>query len=200
MHKRTFFSFSEASNFARQHAQEAGVTLRLEKQGSSWVVSANQSPIASVEVQNSSRERPSWSKQRLEEQQRELEKHEKERAVQKQTRGDLERKLRFESNEEQKRYSYLEDRERHYRSLSDADLENLWDKHEEMHLKPDEITRLRGVVMDVRRHYYLNERDKYYRSLSKTDLENLWDKREEMDLEPDEISRLRGIVRAVKGI
>jgi hypothetical protein len=108
MDKRTFFSFSEASNFARQHAQETGVTLRLEKQDHNWVVYANQRSAPSIKGQYGSSGRQPWLQQQIEQQQRDLER-EKERAVQEQIRRDLEQRIESESRE---RRSYLKEKEK----------------------------------------------------------------------------------------
>ena len=88
---RSFSSFSEASRFARQHAQDIGATIKLEKKGNNWVVL-------------------------------------------------------LEAHEREMRKSYLNERERYYRSLSKTELENEWDAREEMDLEPDEESRLREIV------------------------------------------------------
>lgn len=127
MNYRSFSSFSEASRFARQHAQDIGATIKLEKKGNNWVVLSEQ--------------------QLLEQQQRSDFERQKEKAVQDQMRRDsAQRMVELEAHEREMRKSYLNERERYYRSLSKTELENEWDAREEMDLEPDEESRLREIV------------------------------------------------------
>lgn len=154
MQKRTFSTFSDASNFARQHAQEIGATVKLEREGNNWVVFSNQStasPPASVsqghhtpwESHPQHQQDNDWWERRLEESRK--------REEQEQKRRELEQKAReAEIREREKRRLYLEDREKYYHSLSEIELENQWNKRDEMDLEPDETALLREIVREVK--------------------------------------------------
>lgn len=152
MNYRSFSSFSEASRFARQHAQEIGATIKLEKKGNNWVVLSNQSCAPSINEHNTPSGSPSRyqqrsEQQRLEQQQRHDFERQKEKAVQDQMRRDsAQRMVELESHWREMRKSYLDERERYYRSLSKTELENEWDAREEMDLESDEKSRLREIV------------------------------------------------------
>ena len=154
MHYRNFSSFREASRFARQHAQEINATIKLEKKDNNWVVLSNQSCAPSINEQNTPSGSPSRyqqrsEQQRLEQQQRRDFERQKEKAVQDQMRRDsAQRMVELEAHEREMRKSYLDERERYYRSLSKTELENEWDTREEMDLEPDEKSRLREIVRE----------------------------------------------------
>jgi len=63
MRKRTFSIFSEASNFAKQYAQDIGVTVKLEQEGNSWVVFTNQRAESPSPSRRTYRESQSWHQQ-----------------------------------------------------------------------------------------------------------------------------------------
>jgi hypothetical protein len=153
MQKRTFSTFSEASNFARHHAQEIGATVQLEREGNNWVVFSNMSAASTASVNRGyhspwgshSRHQQDndWWDRHLEEQRK--------REEQEQKRRELEQKAQeAEIRKREKRRPYLEGREKHYRSLSEVELENQWNKREEMDLEPDEIALLREIVREVK--------------------------------------------------
>ena len=146
MQKRTFSTFREASNFARQHAQEAGATMKLEREGNNWVVLSNQSTASSASPRQGhhtpceshlrDQQDNDWWERHLEEQRKREEQEQKAREA--------------EIREREKRHFYLEDREKHYRSLSENELDNQWNKREKMDLEPDETALLREIVREVK--------------------------------------------------
>lgn len=150
MQKRTFSTFSEASNFARQYAQEIGATVKLEREGNNWVVFTNQRAESPSEGHHTPWESQPWHQQDNGWWDRHLEEQRK-REEQEQKRRELEQKAReAEIREREKRRPYLEEREKYYRSLSEMELENQWIKREDMDLEPDETALLREIVREVK--------------------------------------------------
>lgn len=147
MHKRTFSTFSGASNFARQHAQEIGATVKLDREGNNWVVFTSKRAEPPIQGQHTPRRshpeyQPNndrWKRHREVQRKRE----EQRRALKQKARE-------AEVREREKRRPYLEERETYYRSLTEKELENQWNQREEKGLEPDETALLREIVREVK--------------------------------------------------
>lgn len=149
MQKKTFSTFRDASNYARQHAQDIGATVRLERVDDHWMVvagqegapttSGNQNRYMPPSISTPDVAESSWWEE--EQECRDLE----------QKHREIERKvLEAERREREKRRPYLKERENYYRSLPEAELDKLWNQREQMNLESDETALLREIVRKVK--------------------------------------------------
>ncbi len=147
MQEKTFSTFRDASNYARQHAQDIGATVRLERVGDHWMVVAGQEGAPTTSGNQNRYMPPSISPPDVAESSR----WEQERRELEQKHRELEQKiLEAERREREKRRPYLEDRENYYRSLPEAELDKLWNQREQMNLGSDETVLLREIVRKVK--------------------------------------------------
>lgn len=151
MTKRTFSTFADASTFARRQAQKLGAAVRVEREGSEWTVFSMQPSRSSSSVEDAlylagqeDSAVHNWSGWSHEEELKQ--KKEKKRL-------ELERMAReVEIREREKRRPYLEERKRHYQSLTGAELDSLWNCRDELdlELELDEEALLRDVVREAK--------------------------------------------------
>ena len=150
MQKRTFSTFGEASNFARQYAQEIGATVKLEREGNDWVVFTNERAKSPSQGHHTFWENQSWHQQnngwreRHSEEQRKIKEQEKKRREIEQKARETEKRLR------EKRRLYLEERGNYYRSLSEVELKKQWNKGKVINVESDERALLRDIVREVK--------------------------------------------------
>ena len=147
MNKQSFSTFHEASSFARSKARELGHTVKIERDGNNFVVIFDQE---SNYIANGSRETNSqphtnnpndWWERYLQEERKKEEREQKQR--------DLEQKrIQAEAEERAKRKAYLDDREKHFKLLTDKELDDIWATRQDSDMEDDEIFVLRSVVRD----------------------------------------------------
>lgn len=141
MSKPSFQSFKDASIYARRHAQEIGVTVRLERDVSGgWsVILDSEGSVADSGGNNEPpyRTYSDW----LEDDRKRKKKESARREIEQQ-----ERKAKAEELE--KRRPYIEEREKYYRSLSEGQLDELWNNRK--NLEPDETALLRDIVREAK--------------------------------------------------
>lgn len=145
---------ADASNFAKQHAQEIGATVKLEREGDHWAVFTGQGDAPPTPSDQNRHSSPPYNRQQYSQESSWWERHLEEqckREEQEQKRRELEQKAReAEIREREKRRPYLNERENYYRSLPESELEKHWKRREEMDLDPDEVALLREIVREVK--------------------------------------------------
>lgn len=135
MQKRTFSTFTDASNFARQHAQEIGATVKIEREDNHWAVFSAQGGASNAKGDDGYRSH-TYSRQQ---------------DTPESSWWELEQKAREAViREREKRRHYLDERENYYRSLPEEELDKHWNQREEMDLEPDETALLREIVRAVK--------------------------------------------------
>ncbi len=154
MLRKTFTTFTDASNYAKQHAQEIGAMVKLEREGNIWVVVSSHekttttSSIVDRHMLPSRRTtyipKTTWLERHLDKQHK-IEKQEKKPTEL------LRKAYKVQRQGQENRYTYLKERENYYRSLSEVQLEKLWNEREKMELESDETTLLREIVREVKK-------------------------------------------------
>jgi len=147
MQQRRFGSFREASQFARELAVSHRCSVEITRDGDHFLVpdltnsSPPNSPVVGVRsVHNGATREDPWERQLAIQRKRE-----EEEAAQRlvETRRHEINKKRFEE-----RKPYLLERERAYRSMDDAAIENAWATRDEAGLALDEVEMLRDLVRE----------------------------------------------------
>ena len=140
VNKQSFPSFQEASSFARSKAQEFGRTVRMERDGSNFVVVFDHgSTYESSKTQTANLTRNTynpdiWWKKHLEQKQIALE----------------EKRIQGKAEERARRKPYLDERKKYFESLPDKKLDVLWATREESDMEKDEVLLLRSVVRETK--------------------------------------------------
>lgn len=139
MNKQSFPTFHEASSFARLKAQELGCTVKMERDGYGFVVIFNQASNHVGERSSPPPNHNDWWERHLREERKKEEREQKQRELE-------QKRIQAEAEERAKRKSYLDGREKHFKSLTDKKLDELWGTREDSDMEEDEIFVLRSVV------------------------------------------------------
>lgn len=149
MEYKTFASYREASQFAREQAMQYHRSVEMIRRGNEFVVpdfgGNSPSPAATPRRQPAwsppTRDNNDWWEQHLEEQRKKEAKEAARRLAEDQ---------RHEANKKRlaQRKPYLVEREKYYRALGDSDLDQEWADKDSNALEPDEKQLLRDIVRE----------------------------------------------------
>ena len=153
MQRHSFSTFKEAANFAKQHAQKVGATLKLEREGEEWAVYPNQR-TASTASDKKENLLPTESASQHQEEKDQWQiycKKERERREQEKKNREVEEKRRKEEIRiREERQAYLKKRGNFYRSRSKKELENIWSKRHKKNLEPDELDLIKNILREAK--------------------------------------------------
>lgn len=145
-----FKTYGEAAAYAKRRAQELGTAVKFGRSNDEWVVfiESEQPVVITARPDTATKPPPtikhlSWWEHRLEEKRKAEE-------IEKRRRDAEEKSREADANERQERRPYIEAREKYYRSLSEKQLDKLWNSRESQDVEPDEMALLREIVREAK--------------------------------------------------
>ena len=152
-----FKTYTEAASYAKRRAQESGVSVKFGRSNEEWVVflesehaladSDRNDPLPDRAIKPPDAKRlSSWERHREEERKA----WEVARRAEKRRMDDEEKSREADAKEREERRPYIEERGKHYRSLSERQLNELWNKRANQNLEPDETALLRAIDREAK--------------------------------------------------